>query len=78
MSVNPGPHCITGVQNEAKINTLTAQIESLAKTVESLRQAVEDMRLREARRAGAFAAAGALLGASLGNIIKLLAEGGIG
>ena len=51
---------------------MSAQIEALTATVNSLRQAVEDMRVREAWRAGAFAAGGALIGGLLGNLLKAL------
>lgn len=72
MSVNPGPYCATGIKNESRIHAMSAQIEALTATVNSLRQAVEDMRVREAWRAGAFAAGGALIGGLLGNLLKAL------
>ena len=72
MSVNPGLHCVTGAENRTRINSMAAQLEALTATVNSLRQAVEDMRVREAWRAGAFAAGGALVGGMLGNLLKAL------
>ena len=72
MSTNPGPYCITGVKNEERIATLTAQISALTLAVESLRQCVAAIQLREARYVGFAAGGGAVLGTISAQLVGMI------
>lgn len=74
MNIEQGPFCSTGIENRERVAALAVCCERLLQQVEKLTQDIADMRVREAWRAGAFAAIGALVGGSMSNVLSLFGK----